>query len=93
MGGLGTHLKETNLVLLEKWFSSKRDSLWKSTVPSRYGLSSKGWDCNANHDPSMSLIWSMSILSLFIHYIRFVAGNGRSIKFWKDIWWSNQSHS
>lgn len=43
------HLKERNLTLLGKWpwrFSNEKDSLWQSTILSKYDSHSNGWDAN-----------------------------------------------
>lgn len=50
-------------------------------------------DCNSHPSCSMSLVWKkkniIKIFPLFSPHTRFFIGNGRSIKFLKDLWWGN----
>lgn len=88
--GLGVgFLKEKNLVPLMKWlwhFSKERGSLWHSIIQSKYGLDPNGWDCSRTASQFTSFPWKHIILlfPLFSPYVRFIVGNGKNIRFWKD---------
>lgn len=91
-GGLGIdRIKERNMVLMDKWlwrFSTKRDSLWHSTISQKY-------DRDSLHSPSASwsILWKniFKLKPLFSLFTRFALGNGRSTKFWKDLWWGEST--
>lgn len=88
-------LKDRNVALLSKWiwrFSYEAGSLWHSIISSKYGSHSNGWDVNLTPKSSMSLLWRNFITHYpkIAHFLRFVVGNGRNIRFWTDIWWSDQ---
>lgn len=87
-------LKELIMALLEKqlWrFLVEGGSLWHSIISCRYSLDLNGVDCNSHSSRSMSLIWKnvIKIFPLFSPNTRFMIGNGRLIKFWKDLWWDD----
>lgn len=93
--GLGVgRLKDRNVAPVSKWiwrFSAEIGSFWHSIISSKYGSHSNGWDQNPSLNLSMSLSWR-NIIALYPKvppYICFVVGNGRNIRFWKDVWWND----
>lgn len=94
-GGLGIgHLNERNVAILGKWlwrFFNEVDSLWQSLIYNKYGMGPNGWDCSHRPSHSMSLIWRqvIKIYPLFLSHIRLVVDNGKTIKFWTDLWWED----
>lgn len=91
---VGLH-KGKELGLLGKWlwrFSSEQGSVWQSIIRSKYGSTSNRWECSQHISSSTSMLYR-SIIRLspvFLPFIRFVVGNGKSLKFWKDHWWGDQ---
>lgn len=94
-GNLGMgRLKERNIALLSKWLwriSLKVDNLWHSTISSKYGFHSNGWDVNPSPSHPMSLIWKNIIVSFpfFFSKTCLSVGNCDSKRFWKDLWWGD----
>lgn len=87
-------LKKGSLLSV-KWlwrFSRDHGNLWHSTILSKYGSHSNKWDVNSRIFTSMSLTWKniISLLPLFLPFVRFSVGRGDSIRFWKYLWWGDQ---
>lgn len=97
LGGLGLgRIKKKNMALMGKWlwcFSMERDSLWHSTTSHKYGHHPNGWDCISQSNASWSLLWKniCHLYLIFLSYTRLALDNGRSIKFWKDLWWGEST--
>lgn len=86
------------MAFLTKWlwgFSTKRGNLWHSTILSKYGCHSNGWDVNLQNSRSTSQLWKnvIDLFPSFVLHVRFSVGNGTSIRFWRDLWWGEQSLS
>ena len=78
-GGLDIHnISVLNKVLFVRWswrLTSKGKPLWKKVIIGKYGVEEGGWcslEVREGHD--------------FRSKISYVVGNGRRIRFWKDIW-------
>jgi hypothetical protein len=101
-GGLGIRdLRILNLSLLGKWrwkLLMEGDDMWKRVVVAKYGGGSVG---NAGLDVENfsrgASVWCRDICRLdnglgwFNNVAIKVIGNGGTIRFWKDVWVTNQS--
>lgn len=95
-GGLGiTSIKHRNISLLAKWWwrnKKETNSLWQRILQSKYGDSELLSDrpVPRNRSPIMNSnlsVKSFPQLKLFSNIdFQWKAGNGETIKFWKDQW-------
>lgn len=90
-GGLGIRpAKDMNKAFLAKlaWrMLSEDESLWARVLRSKYASSEGGAD-GIIHRHNASNAWRgiVEAKPILLTGLRHVAGNGRSIKFWKDVW-------
>ena len=91
-GGLGLrHMKDFNKALLGKWlwrFPLERGSFWRKVIVGKFGEKEGGWTTREVRESyGMGLSkgirkgWEEFSLRTRIHI-----GNGRSTRFWWDIW-------
>ena len=96
-GGLGIrNLVVLNKALLGKWswrFAVERHSLWKQVIIDKFGVAEGGW-CSREARRAYGVgVWKAirkdweSIRSRS----HFVVGNGRKVRFWKDLWCEDQT--
>ena len=85
-----------NKALLGKWsrrFVVERDFLWKQVIIDKFGVEKGGWcsrEARGAYDvgvlKAIRKVWeSIRCRS------RFIVGNGRKVKFWKDLWCEDQT--
>ncbi|RVW39045.1 putative ribonuclease H protein [Vitis vinifera] len=91
-GGLGIrNFSILNRALLCKWswrFAAKRESFWKLVISSKYGEEEGGWiSCEVREGYGVGL-WKEIRKEgvLLFKNASFTVGDGRRVKFWKDIW-------
>ncbi|WJZ95322.1 hypothetical protein VitviT2T_014100 [Vitis vinifera] len=95
MGGLGIrNLSILNRALLCKWswrYAVERDSYWKLIISSKYGVERGGWNtCGAKEGHGVGLWKEISKESLLLlNNVSFSVGDGKRVRFWKDIWCGN----
>ncbi|RVW26926.1 putative ribonuclease H protein [Vitis vinifera] len=97
MGGLGfgkTSMR--NSALLGKWLwrlPRERSGLWHKVIASIYRTHPNGWDANMVVRWSHRCPWKAiaQVFQEFSPFVRLVVGNGERIRFWKDLWWGNQT--
>ena len=94
-GGLGIrNFSILNRALLCKWswrFAAERDSFWKLVISSKYGEEEGGWiSCEVREGYGVGL-WKEIRKEgvLLFKNASFTVGDGRRVKFWKDIWCGN----
>ncbi|RVW87760.1 Transposon TX1 uncharacterized 149 kDa protein [Vitis vinifera] len=94
-GGLGIrNFSILNRALLCKWswrFAAERDSFWKLVISSKYGEEEGGWiSCEVREGYGVGL-WKEIRKEgvLLFKNVSFTVGDGRKVKFWKDIWCGN----
>ena len=91
-GGLGLRsLSKLNKALLNKWswrFANERDSLWRLIISSKFGVASGGWSTGDIRGGYGTGLWKeiRKEWPLLFQNATFYVGNGRKIRFWKDIW-------
>ncbi|RVW81120.1 hypothetical protein CK203_044688 [Vitis vinifera] len=96
-GGLGSRsLVALNKALLGKWswkFAVERNSLWKQVIIKKYGVEEGGW-CSREVRGAYGVgVWK----AIRKHWenirsrSRLIVGNGRKVKFWKDLWCEDQA--
>ena len=90
-GGLGIRsLVALNKALLGKWnwkFSIERNSLWKQVIIDKYGEEEGGW-CSKEVRGAYGVgLWKAirKDWEIIRSRSRFIVGNGRKVKFWKDL--------
>ncbi|RVW48620.1 Transposon TX1 uncharacterized 149 kDa protein [Vitis vinifera] len=95
VGGLGIRkFSILNRALLCKWswrFAAERESLWKLIISTKYGEEGGGWiSCEVREGYGVGL-WKEIRKEgvLMFKNISFIVGDGRRVKFWKDIWCGN----
>ncbi|RVX04946.1 putative ribonuclease H protein [Vitis vinifera] len=97
MGGLGIrNLSILNRALLCKWswrFAVERDSYWKLIISTKYGVERGGWStCGAREGHGVGLWKEISKEGLLLlNNVSFLVGDGKRVRFWKDIWRGNTS--
>ena len=96
-GGLGIRrLVALNKVLLGKWswrFAVKRKSFWKQVIINKFGLEEGRWCSRVARGGYGVGVWK-AIRKEWegIHCrSRFIVGNERKVKFWKDLWYKDQT--
>ena len=87
-----------NKALLCKWcwrFANERDSLWRKVIRSKFGEDYGGWssgDINGGFGVGLwkeiRKEWPQLIQNSY-----FTLGNGRRIRFWKDVWCGEEALS
>ncbi|RVW97626.1 putative ribonuclease H protein [Vitis vinifera] len=94
-GGLGIrNFSILNRALLCKWswrFAAERESFWKLVISSKYGEEEGGWiSCEVREGYGVGL-WKEIRKEgvLLFKNASFTVGDGRRVKFWKDIWCGN----
>ena len=92
-GGLGIpNLQDMNLCMLGSWikrYIQGKGSLWRKVVDSKYNTRNPNILCCQDTHPSTfwkGVMWAAK--SVKMGY-RWKVGNGRSVKFWEDIWFGN----
>ena len=95
-GDLGIHsLVALNKALLGKWswkFVVERDSLWKQVIIDKFGVEEGDW-CSREVKGAYGVgVWKAIRKDWENIHSRscFVVGNGRKVKFWKDLWCEDQ---
>ena len=82
--------------MLGKWswrFAIERDSLWKQVIIDKFGVEEGGWCLREVRGAYGVRVWKAirkdweSICSRSY----FIVGNGRKVKFWKDLWCEDQT--
>jgi hypothetical protein len=101
-GGLGIRdIRVMNLSLLAKWrwkLLTGGDEVWKRVVVAKYGVGVVG-NINLDVEPLRhdTSTWWQNICRLevgtrwFNQAVGKIVGNGRTIRFWKDVWVVGQS--
>ena len=90
-GGLGIrHLRQMNQSLLGMWLwriGEGSDGLWRQVLDWKYSVPRNGWELQDAHKKS-SAIWRgfLSVKKPFMENIKYQAGSGKMIIFWKDRW-------
>ncbi|KAI5317051.1 hypothetical protein L3X38_036758 [Prunus dulcis] len=90
--GLGTgSLRERNDALRAKWlwrFPLETNSLWHTTIKSKHGINSNGWDTKHVVNVSCRNPWREILkgYNSFLQCCRFSFGNREKIRFWEDYW-------
>ena len=91
-GGLGIrNLVVLNKALLGKWnwrFVVERHSLRKQVIIDKFGVEERGW-CSREARGAYGVgVWKAirKDWESIRFRSRFVVGNGRKVKFWKDLW-------
>ena len=89
--GLGIRgLVALNKALLGKWswrFAAERESFWKQVMINKFGLEEEGWCSRVARGGYSVGVWK-AIRKEWEGIrcrSRFIVGNGRKIKFWKDL--------
>ncbi|RVW32661.1 Transposon TX1 uncharacterized 149 kDa protein [Vitis vinifera] len=80
--------------LLCKWswrFAAERESFWKLIISKKYGEEGGGWiSCEVREGYGVGLWKEISKEgALMFKNVSFTVGDGRRVKFWKDIWCGN----
>ncbi|KAJ9677520.1 hypothetical protein PVL29_022489 [Vitis rotundifolia] len=96
-GGLGIcSLVSLNKALLGKWswkFAVEGNSLWKQVIIDKYGVDEAGW-CSKEVRGTYGVgVWKAirKDWEIIRSRSRFIIGNGRKVKFWKDVWCEDQA--
>lgn len=97
-GGLGIkNLKLMNECLLLKWwwrFGVEKDALWRKVICCRYKLDVFSW-LPSVESGTASIVWrdiclagqrDGNLSAIFLANAKIVVGNGRTTRFWHDIW-------
>lgn len=98
-GGLGIKdLRLMNECLILKWwwrFGVERNSLWRKVICSKYKLDVISWLPSSAPNRALSILWKdivfvgqrdENLFRLFWSNVKISVGNGRSIRFWHDVW-------
>ncbi|RVW15967.1 mRNA-capping enzyme [Vitis vinifera] len=94
-GGLGIrNLSILNRALLCKWslrFAVERESFWKLIISRKFGEESGGWNSREVREGYGVGFWKeiRKEGSLLLKNVSFAMGDGRRVRFWKDIWCGN----
>ena len=94
-GGLGIrNLSILNRALLCKWslrFAVERESFWKLIISREFGEESGGWNSREVRERYGVGFWKeiRKEGSLLLKNVSFAMGDGRRVRFWKDIWCGN----
>ena len=89
-------LAALNKALLGKWnwkFAIERNSLWKQVIIDKYGEEEGGW-CSKEVKGAYGVgLWRAirKDWEIICSRSRFIVGNGRKVKFWKDLWCEDQA--
>ena len=91
-GGLGIrNFSILNRALLCKWswrFAIEKETFWKLIISRKYGEEGGGWISREGYGAGF---WKEIRKEGFLMFqnVSFVVGDGRRVKFWKDIWCGN----
>ena len=94
-GGLGVRrLSILNRALLCKWnwrFAIERENFWRHVISRKFGEEEGGWSSREVRESYGVGFWKeiRKEGALMQNKVAFLVGNGRRVKFWKDIWWGN----
>ena len=94
-GGLGIrNFSILNRALLCKWnwrFVAERESFWKLIISRKYGEEGGGWISREVREGYGVGFWKEIRKEgvLMFKNVSFTVGDGRRVKFWKDIWCGN----
>ncbi|KAL6329297.1 hypothetical protein AAG906_015506 [Vitis piasezkii] len=85
---------QLTLSLLCKWswrYAVERDSYWKLIISTKYGVERGGWStCGAREGHGVGLWKEISKEGLLLlNNVSFSVGDGKRVRFWKDIWCGN----
>ncbi|KAL6331818.1 hypothetical protein AAG906_020162 [Vitis piasezkii] len=95
LGGLGVRrLSTLNRALLCKWnwrFANERENFWRHVISRKFGEEEGGWGSREVRESYGVGFWKeiRKEGALMQNKVVFSVGNGRRVKFWKDIWWGN----
>ena len=90
-GGLGSRkFSILNMALLCKWswcFAAERESFWKLIISRKYGEEGGGWISREVRESYGVGFWKEIRKEgvLVFKNVSFTVGDGRRVKFWKDI--------
>ena len=96
-GGLGIRsLVALNKALLGKWswkFAKEWESLWKQVIFDKFGLEGGGWCSRVGRGGFGVGVWKAIRREWEGIQDRscFAVGNGKRVKFWKDLWCEDQT--
>ena len=96
-GGLGIrNLSILNRALLCKWswrYAVEKESLWKLVISRKFGEEGGGWSSREVREGYGVGFWKeiRKEGSLLLKNITFSVGDGRRVRFLKDIWCRNNS--
>ena len=96
-GGLGIrNLSILNRALLCKWswrFAVEGDSYWKLIISMKFGIERGGWRTRGVREGyGVGLLKEISKeVLLLLNNVSFSVGDGKRVRFWKDIWCGNIS--
>ncbi|RVX12073.1 Protein detoxification 45, chloroplastic [Vitis vinifera] len=84
------------LALLCKWswrFAVERDSYWKLIISTKFGIERGGWSTRGVREGYGVGLWKEISKEglLLLNNVSFSVGNGKRVRFWKDIWCGNIS--
>ena len=92
-GGLGIpNIQDLNLCLLGSWvkrYILGENKLWRKVIESKYNNRNRNILCCQNAHPSTfwkGVMWAMKAVKLGY---KWNVGNGKTIRFWEDIWFGN----
>ncbi|RVW95972.1 putative ribonuclease H protein [Vitis vinifera] len=94
-GGLGIRkFSILNRALLCKWswcFAVERESFWELIISRKYGEEGGGWISREVREGYGVGFWKEIRKEGFLMFqnVSFAVGDGRRVKFWKDIWCGN----
>ena len=85
-----------NKALLGKWsrrFVVERDFLWKQVIIDKFGVEEGGWCSREAREAHGVGVWKAIRKDWKSICFRscFLVGNGRKVKFWKDLWCEDQT--
>jgi hypothetical protein len=92
-GGMGIpNLQDLNLFLLGSWlkrYIQAEGTLWKKVIDAKYETKRPNILCC--NDPHPSIFWKgvMWATQAVRFGYKWIIGNGRSVKFWEDVWFGN----
>jgi hypothetical protein len=97
VGGFGIpDMRNLNLSLLNSWifrYGLHTDSMWVKIVNHKYNTNNPNFFCS--NETAASPFWKgvMWALQAARMGIKWLVGNGRKIRFWKDHWLGNSSQA